>query len=280
VTDPGAPGDGRAHRVIIVGVLNVTTDSFSDGGRYLEHTAALQHARQLVADGADVVDVGGESTRPGAERVGIDEEQRRVLPVIRDLAREGIRVSVDTMNAVTARAAVEAGAVIVNDVAAALADEAMLEVAAEVTTAGGLYIASHWRGHSATMNQLAHYADAVVDVRDELGTRIEALLAAGARPQGLVIDPGLGFAKAAEHNWAVLRDIELIQGLGYPVLVGASRKRFLAPLLAEGARMAERDLPTAVLSALLAERGVWGVRVHNVAATRVAVDVVEHLRRP
>ncbi|AMB57572.1 dihydropteroate synthase [Microterricola viridarii] len=254
-----------------MGIVNVTPDSFSDGGRWAEPSAALAHARQLVASGADIIDVGGESTRPGAARVDPSEEQARVIPVIAALAGAGIAVSVDTMNAATASAAAAAGATIINDVSGGLADPGM----ADAVAASGLhYIAMHWRAHSATMQDLAHYGDVVAEVCDELAGRVDALLAAGVAPDKLVLDPGLGFAKTAAHNWALLGRLGELQALGYPVLVGASRKRFLGELLADGAATAERDLPTAVVSVLSAQQGAWALRVHDVAGTRVALDVL------
>ncbi len=255
----------------MLGIVNVTPDSFSDGGRWAEPNEALAHARRLVASGADIIDVGGESTRPGAGRVDPDREQARVVPVIAALADAGIAVSVDTMNAATALAAAAAGARIINDVSGGLADPAMADA---VAASGLAYIAMHWRAHSATMQDLAQYGDVVEDVRGELAARVDALLAAGVAPGKIVLDPGLGFAKTAEHNWELLHRLGELQALGYPVLVGASRKRFLGELLAPGAAVAERDLPTAVLSVLCAQQGAWAVRVHDVAGTRVALDVL------
>ncbi|AWB88042.1 dihydropteroate synthase [Mycetocola zhujimingii] len=257
-----------------MGIVNVTPDSFSDGGQFLDHERAVSHARQLVADGADIVDVGGESTRPGAERIGVTEELRRVLPVVRSLAADGIRVSVDTMNAETASAAVEAGAEFINDVSGGLADPQMVAVAADT---GAPYILSHWRGHSVDMNSRAHYGDVVADVRAELEARIAALEAGGVARESIILDPGLGFAKTADQNWEILSRISELQSLGLPVLVGASRKRFLGDLLPEGAPMGDRDLPTAVVSALLAGAGIWGVRVHDVTATAIALQAHRRL---
>ncbi|GAA4178383.1 dihydropteroate synthase [Gryllotalpicola koreensis] len=226
----------------------------------------------MTAQGADFIDVGGESTRPGAPRVPVEEELGRVLPVIRELTARGIRTSIDTMNAATARAVVEAGASWINDVSGGQADPDMLGVAAELECG---FMLSHWRGHSANMNALAHYTDAAVDVRDELRAQLERALDAGIHGSRLVIDPGLGFAKNHEHNWRILARLDLLEELGFPVLIGASRKRFLGALLPEGAPTGDRDLPTAVISALAARAGVWGVRVHDVASTRLALDVVE-----
>lgn len=265
------PDIGPAERTLVMGVVNVTPDSFSDGGRWFDPDAAIAHGIELVAQGADIVDVGGESTRPGAARVEPDEELRRVIPVIRELVGRGIRVSVDTMRAATAAAAVDAGAEIINDVSAGLADAAMGEIAA---ASGARYVAMHWRGHSDRMDGLAEYGDVAGDVRDELAARVDALVAAGVDPQRIILDPGLGFAKRGEQNWELLAGLDRLQELGFPVLVGASRKRFVGALLAEGAPVEERDLPTAVISALSAERGAWGVRVHDVVATRRALDVV------
>ena len=256
---------------LVMGVLNVTPDSFSDGGRWTGVDAALDHARALVAAGADIVDVGGESTRPGATRVPADEERRRVLPVVRELAAEGVRVSVDTMNAATAAAALEAGADIVNDVSGGLADPDMPRVAAE---GGRTFVAMHWRGFLEAGPSRSRYDDVVADVRAELERRVEALVDAGVAREALVLDPGIGFSKGGLQNWQVLAGLHEIAGLGLPVLVGASRKRFLADLLPAGAPVADRDPATAVVSVLAAQAGAWGVRVHDVAGTRAALDVL------
>lgn len=268
---------------IILGVLNVTPDSFSDGGRFEAVDAAIAHGLALAADGAGVVDVGGESTRPGAERVPAGREQERVLPVIRALAAEGIRVSVDTMNASTARAAVTAGAAIVNDVSGGLADPAMAATAAELDVP---FVAMHWRGHSTAMDGLARYDDVVAEVRDELAARADALTAAGVRPENLVVDPGLGFAKTREHDWRLLGHLDALTALGLPVLIGVSRKRTLAELLPEhgyergtAARQSALDSATAAVSALAERHGLWGIRVHDVVGTRMALAVARAWRR-
>jgi dihydropteroate synthase len=257
---------------VIMGVLNVTPDSFSDGGRFVETDVAIQHALDLVEQGADLIDVGGESTRPGAVRVGADEEQARAIPVIRGLAERGVEVSIDTMNAETALAAAEAGASMINDVSGGLADPAMVGV---VIRTGLTYIVQHWRGQSETMDAQATYTHAAREVRKELFGRVAELAELGVEPGRLIIDPGLGFAKNAEHNWQVLAHLPEFRELGLPVLIGASRKRFLGALLPEGAPVTDRDAPTAVISALAAQAGVWGVRVHDVSSTRLALDVVE-----
>ncbi|MGR0319321.1 dihydropteroate synthase [Agromyces sp. ZXT2-3] len=265
----GAPVH-RASGPLIMGVVNVTPDSFSDGGRWFDADAAIAHATELAAQGADVLDVGGESTRPGAARVDPEEELRRVIPVIRGLAARGFRVSVDTMRGSTAAAAVDAGAEIINDVSAGLADHDMARIAAD---SGATYVAMHWRGHSDRMDDLAEYGDVARDVRDELSRRVDELVAAGVAVERLILDPGLGFSKRAEQNWELLANLDVLAELGLPVLVGASRKRFLGALLPDGAPVEDRDLPTAVVSVLAAQAGAWGVRVHDVAGTRVALDV-------
>lgn len=259
-------------RTQIMGVLNVTPDSFSDGGLYVETDAAIRHALELVEQGADMIDVGGESTRPGAVRVGAVEEQRRVLPVIRELADHGIRVSVDTMHAATALAAAKAGAAIINDVSGGLGDPAMVDAVIET---GLPFIVSHWRGPSDTMNELAHYTNAAREVRAELFNRVGELVVLGVHPDNVIIDPGLGFAKNGAHNWQVLAHLDSFLTLGVPVLVGASRKRFVGELLPARTPIAARDAPTAIISALAAQVGAWGVRVHDVASTRAALDVVD-----
>jgi len=256
---------------LIMGVVNVTPDSFSDGGLWFDADAAIAHGLELVADGADVLDVGGESTRPGAARVEPEEELRRVVPVVRELAGRGIRVSVDTMRAATALAAVEAGAEIINDVSAGLADAAMAPIAAET---GVHYVAMHWRGHSDRMDALAEYGDVAAEVRDELAARVDALADAGVARERIILDPGLGFAKRGAQNWELLGRLDVLGELGLPILVGASRKRFIGALLPDDAPMEDRDLPTAVVSALSAQAGAWGVRVHDVRGTRRALDVL------
>jgi dihydropteroate synthase len=267
----GLPAPGRC---VVMGVLNVTPDSFSDGGRYLGLEQALEHAREMWARGADLIDVGGESTRPGAARVDADTEMRRILPVIRTLAGEGIALSVDTTRATVAAAALEAGAHIVNDVSGGLADPDMARVAAD---SGVPWVLMHWRGHSKDMQALASYQDVVADVRAELLSRVDEALAAGVAESAIVLDPGLGFAKNAEHDWALLRGLDSLLSLGFPVLVGASRKRFLGRLLSEKDGTPRppdgREDATAAISALAAAAGAWGVRVHEVGASLDAVAV-------
>jgi dihydropteroate synthase len=266
-------------RTLVIGVVNVTPDSFSDGGSYLAAEAAVEHGVQLRDEGADVVDVGGESTRPGAGRVDADEELRRVLPVVRGLVSAGVTVSIDTMRAEVAEAALGAGAAMVNDVSGGLADDDMPRLMAGATTP---YVAMHWRGHSADMASRAVYDDVVADVVRELRARVDALSTAGVDPQRLVLDPGLGFAKDAGHNWSLLAHLDALAGLGRPLLIGASRKGFLGSLLAgpdgEARPADQRDVATAALSALVAAEDVWAVRVHAVAPTVDALRVAGALR--
>lgn len=261
-------------RCVVMGVLNVTPDSFSDGGRYVDREHAVAHGVAMRDAGADLVDVGGESTRPGAGRVDAATETARVLPVVRDLVAAGVRVSVDTSRAAVAEAAIEAGASLVNDVSGGLADDAMARV---VATARVPWVLMHWRGHSDRMADLASYEDVIGEVRAELVARADAAVLAGVDPDRIVLDPGLGFAKTAAHNWALLRRLDVLTALGFPVLVGASRKRFLGQLLADadGAPrpLPGRDTATAAVSALAAHAGAWGVRVHDVDATMDAVAV-------
>lgn len=261
-------------RCAVMGVVNVTPDSFSDGGRYLDQSAAVAHGIEMHRAGADVIDVGGESTRPGADRVDGATEVQRVVPVITELASHGVPVSVDTTRADVAAAALEAGASLINDVSGGLADPDMAKVAAE---ADAPWILMHWRGHSRDMNSLAKYDDVVAEVRAELSRQVDTALAAGVRESALVLDPGLGFAKTGAHDWLLLQDLASLVELGFPVLVGASRKRFLGHLLADregNPRSPEgRETATAVISALAADRGAWGVRVHDVVASLDAVSV-------
>lgn len=262
-----------------MGVLNVTPDSFSDGGEHFELDAAIAHARELVAWGADIVDVGGESTRPGAQRVDQHEEQRRVIPVIAALSSAGVAVSIDTMNAQTARAAVGAGASIINDVSGGLADPEMFSVAADT---GANLVISHWRGFSDVMDNQNNYQDVAKDVAQELAARVQAAVNAGVQRDRIVIDPGLGFAKDLKQNWQLVANLDELEQLGLPILVGASRKRFIAGVLEPEAPSEadnqRRDVATAVLTALLLQRKLWGVRVHNVHLTADTVRVVAALR--
>ncbi len=276
MTATGGLPAGRPGRPVVMGVVNVTPDSFSDGGAWFQPEDALAHGRLLVEQGADVLDVGGESTRPGAERPSEAEELRRVLPVVEGLARLG-PVSVDTMRSAVAAAALDAGASLVNDVSGGLADP---EMAALVAERGVPFVAMHWRGHGAGMQDRAHYDDVVVDVCRELSERAEALLAAGVAPERLVLDPGFGFAKLAPHNWQLLRRLDAVLDLGFPVLVGTSRKKFLGLVGREGREERaplERDVATAVTTAHAAWAGAWGVRVHDVLAAVDALDVAEAL---
>ena len=242
--------------MLVMGILNVTPDSFADGGRHHEFDAAVKRGLEMIAEGVDIIDVGGESTRPGADRVSQDEEIARTIPVIRELAKHGATISIDTMRASTAEAAIYAGASIINDVSGGIADVAMLQTAARLKVP---YIAMHWRGHSKDMNSKAVYGDVVTDVISELNERIEAALDAGIDKDKLIIDPGIGFAKDAEHNWAIIDSIDRFVAMGYPVLVGASRKRFLG-----GESPDEREQATIELTKRLGATGIWAVRVHSV----------------
>jgi dihydropteroate synthase len=273
------------NRPLVMGVLNATPDSFSDGGQFSAEDDALNHARLLIAAGSNIIDVGGESTRPGAERIAIEEEQRRVLSLIKRIVAEpsfiasGARISIDTMNSQTAKAAIDAGAKIINDVSGGLADPNMFSVAAETSA---ILVISHWRGFSDRMDSLNEYQDIARDVSQELTVQVEAAIAAGVKRENIVIDPGLGFAKDMQQNWKLVARLDELEKLGLPILVGASRKRFIAGMLepdeAGEVSNSRRDLATAVLTALLLQRKLWGIRVHNVLATTDAIDVVEALR--
>ncbi|HEV2451167.1 MAG TPA: dihydropteroate synthase [Streptosporangiaceae bacterium] len=273
---PGLPDPGRC---LIMGVVNVTPDSFSDGGAWFETGAAVRHGLDLAAQGADLVDVGGESTRPGAQRVPEEEEHRRVIPVITQLASAGVRVSVDTMRASIADAALRAGACLVNDVSGGLADPQMPRL---VARAGVAYVVMHWRGHSHDMMRRATYADVVREVSEELSRRVRSVVDEGVDPDRIILDPGLGFAKRPAHNWSLLTRLDEIASLGgrgraFPVLIGASRKRFLGRLLAAGdgtPRPFEGcEGATVAVTALAAAAGAWGVRVHQVPDNADAVRV-------
>jgi len=277
----GLPVSGIDARLPVVwGVLNVTPDSFSDGGLFESADKAIEQGVLLRSQGADVVDIGGESTRPGAERVGIEVELQRVLPVISGLVDRGVMVSVDTMRAEVAREAVGCGASIVNDVSGGRADPDMHSTVAKL---GVPYVVMHWRGHSVLMNQQAVYHDSVSEVRGEIDQQVRTAIASGIDPGCIVVDPGIGFAKEPEHNWDLLRSLDVLTEMGFPILVGASRKRFLGALLANAEGLARettgRDVATAVLSARLADAGIWGLRVHDVRSTVDALKVSLAMRR-
>ncbi|GAA1034136.1 dihydropteroate synthase [Virgisporangium ochraceum] len=258
---------------VVVGVLNVTPDSFSDGGRYASLDAAVTHGVQLITEGANFVDVGGESTRPGAERVDAATERARVVPVITELAAAGVPTSIDTTRASVAAAALSAGAVVVNDVSGGLADRDMVRVVAD---AGCPWVLMHWRGHSERMRDLAVYTDVVKEVCAELGARVDAALAGGVAAHRLILDPGLGFAKTAEHNWRLSARLDQVVALGFPVLFGASRKSYLGSLLADtrGPRPVDERAAATIATTLLAvDAGAWGVRVHDVRANVDAIRV-------
>jgi dihydropteroate synthase len=256
----------------LLGILNVTPDSFSDGGVWSDPAAAIDRGVELHELGADYIDVGGESTRPGSTPVDSEEERRRVLPVVAGLSDRRIPVSIDTMHADVARAALDLGARLVNDVSGGLADRAMVPL---VAATGVPYIAMHWRGGA---DAPPRYGDVVADVKAELKARVAELLVFGVEPGRLIVDPGLGFAKKSSHNWALLGHLEEFTGLGAGVLVGASRKRFLGKVVAADASVEDRDAPSAIITALAARSGAWGVRVHDVAASRQALDVWERWR--
>ncbi len=251
---------------LVMGILNVTPDSFSDGGEYLDPAKAIARGLEMVDEGATIIDVGGESTKPGAERVTLEEELTRVIPVVHALAKAGAKVSVDTMRAETAAMAVAAGASIINDVSGGLADPAMHATAAALKVQ---YICMHWRGQSKEMDSLAVYDDVVTDVINELTKQVASALLAGVEPTKLVVDPGLGFAKNAEQNWEILRNIDKFKELGFPILVGGSRKRFLG-----GENPSERESSSIALTTWLATKHIWGVRTHSVKPHVDAIKVV------
>lgn len=270
----GLPAPGRTT---VMGVVNVTPDSFSDGGEWLDPDDAIRHGHELIAEGADVIDIGGESTRPGAVRPSIEEELRRVLPVVRELTAAGAVVSVDTMRAEVAEAAVAAGARMINDVSGGRADPAMLPTVAGL---GVAYLCMHWRGHSEDMYSRAVYRDVVAEVIIELRHQLEQAVAAGITLDRLIIDPGFGFAKTADHNWELLRRMNEFEALGLPMLLGVSRKRFLSRLLADGDRLRparQCDDASMALTVIAAQQRLWGVRVHAVRANRDAIAVIDQL---
>lgn len=263
-------------RSLIMGIVNVTPDSFSDGGQWFSAETAVAHSHELIAQGADILDIGGESTRPGAPRVAEDEELRRVIPVIKELASVGVALSVDTTRASVAEAAIAAGAHIINDVSGGLADPRMDHVVAET---GAVFVAMHWRGHATVMDDLEHYDDVFLDVQRELTQRVDQLMAAGVQQSQIVLDPGLGFSKAGANNWPLLARTRDFTEMGFPVLIGASRKRFLGQILSnsvgELAPPEERDIATSAVTALSAAEGAWAIRVHNVAVSVDALKVAE-----
>ena len=263
-------------RTLVMGILNVTPNSFADGGKYLAKEDAIAQGRRLIAEGADIIDVGGESTKPGVERVSQEDELARVIPVITELVKDGATVSVDTMRAEVAKQAIASGATYVNDVSGGLADEKMAELIAAHPKIQ--YIVMHWRGHSKDMQSQAVYKDVVKEVKDELDDRVSALLKAGVNPEQIILDPGIGFAKESEHNWQLLKNIERLQLLGYPLLIGVSRKRFLGELI-NALEPDKREAATIALTSEMARLKVWGVRTHAVRAHQDAISVMEQMRK-
>lgn len=269
----------KLDRTLVMGVLNVTPDSFSDGGRFNDPTIATNHALQMIQDGADIIDIGGESTRPGSDRISVQEELDRVLPVISALAGSGAAISIDTMRVEVAQAAINAGACMVNDVSGGKADPEMLPYIATLNTP---YILMHWRGPSNIMNTLTDYDDVVADVTTEISQQVDAAVAAGVSRDRIAIDPGIGFAKTVEQNWPILKHLEVLEGLGLPILMGASRKKFLGELLAKDGvarETEERESATTAISTLMAARGLWAVRVHDVKSSSDAIAVVDRIAK-
>ena len=275
----GLPAElSQLNRTLVMGVLNVTPDSFSDGGLFDDTKRAVEHGLQMVADGADIVDVGGESTRPGAQRVTLEDELNRVIPVVKALTNQGVVVSVDTMRSEVAQAAFDVGAQIINDVSAGQADEGMLPAVAKMDIP---FISMHWRGHSDQMTSLTDYQDVVTDVMTEMQVQVDRALGAGIDQNSIILDPGIGFAKTVEQNWPILAHLNRFSGLGYPLVVGVSRKKFLGELLSKDGETRPvhlREHATTALTTLLASAGIWCVRVHDVLAARDAISVVERLK--
>jgi dihydropteroate synthase len=266
----------KLERTLVMGILNVTPDSFADGGRHFDFDAAINRAKEMISEGVDIIDVGGESTRPGADRVTEETERDRVIPVITELAELGVTLSIDTTRANIAQAAIGAGATIVNDVSGGLADPKMAALIA--SNPAVQYVVMHWRGHSKDMQKAAEYQNVVSEVKEELDNRVIALTKLGVLPEQIVLDPGIGFAKSSAHNWELLKNIDRLNLLGFPILVGASRKRFLGDLIS--AEVADdRESASIALTTYLAKAGIWGVRTHSVKPHRDAIAVVEEMRK-
>jgi dihydropteroate synthase len=266
----------KLERTLVMGILNVTPDSFADGGRHFDFEAAINRAKEMISEGVDIIDVGGESTRPGADRVTEETERDRVIPVITELAELGVTLSIDTTRSNIAQAAIGAGATIVNDVSGGLADPKMAALIA--SNPAVQYVVMHWRGHSKDMQKAAEYQNVVSEVKEELDNRVIALTKLGVLPEQIVLDPGIGFAKSSAHNWELLKNIDRLNLLGFPILVGASRKRFLGDLIS--AEVADdRESASIALTTYLAKAGIWGVRTHSVKPHRDAIAVVEEMRK-
>ena len=269
----------KLDRTLVMGVLNVTPDSFSDGGRFYDATIATNHALKMIQDGADIIDIGGESTRPGSDRISVQEELDRVIPVISALAHSGVAISIDTMRAEVASAAITAGACMINDVSGGKSDPEMLGYVAALKVP---YILMHWRGPSNIMNTLTDYNDVVADVTSEISKQVDAAISAGISRERIAIDPGIGFAKTVDQNWPILKHLNVLEELGLPILMGASRKKFLGELLAKDGvprDSDERESATTAISTLMAARGIWAVRVHDVKSTSDAVAVVDRIAK-
>jgi dihydropteroate synthase len=266
----------NSQRTLVMGILNVTPDSFADGGRHFDFEAAINRAKEMISEGVDIIDVGGESTRPGADRVTEEIERDRVIPVITELVELGVTLSIDTTRANIAQAAISAGASIVNDVSGGLADPKMAALMAGNPNVQ--YVVMHWRGHSKDMQKAAEYKNVVGEVKDELDERVIALTKSGVLPEQIILDPGIGFAKSSAHNWELLKNIDRLNLLGFPLLVGASRKRFLGDLLS-APEADDRESASIALTTYLAKSGVWGVRTHSVKPHLDAIAVVEEMRK-
>ena len=266
----------QLQNTLVMGVLNVTPDSFADGGRFFNFDLAIARAKEMMAEGVDIIDVGGESTRPGSERITFEEERDRVIPVIMELKKLGAVISVDTSRAEIARMAISRGATIVNDISGGLADPKMGALIANSPEVQ--FVVMHWRGESKDMQSRAAYKDVVVEVREELEKRVTTLIAHGISPEQIILDPGIGFAKSSEHNWELLRNVDRLQLLGYPLLVGASRKRFLGELVG-APNPDDREAATLAITTEMARKGVWAVRTHSVKPHVDAIKVVEELGR-
>jgi len=264
------------NQTLVMGILNITPDSFADGGKYFSKQDAVNQGRRLFTEGADIIDIGGESTRPGAERVSEDEELSRVIPVVVELVKDGAVISVDTMRSQVAKEAIAAGAKYINDVSGGLADEKMASVISSNPSIQ--YVVMHWRGHSKQMQENAIYEDVVKDVKEELDNRVSDLINLGVNAEQIILDPGIGFAKDSAHNWQLLKSIERLQMLGYPLLIGASRKRFLGELI-NNQNPSDREFATIALTTELARQKVWAVRTHTVKPHKDAIAVIERLRK-